>query len=154
MYKYISSKSELYRYVVDYSLEKLREHFNRFSYNEPSTIKDFLLAYSEHEFAFYTHHPYYYRIHINVFVKSNEPIDLEIREELKQLPESYFNQLMFSIDRDLDEKMMNIYKWVLDGINKKYYSIMMKQNQEKIKDKYLEELNDYLTILEKTKTEE
>jgi AcrR family transcriptional regulator len=155
MYKYISSKSELYRYVIDYSLRELEQHFSKFNPTDVKSIKDFLMEYSEHEFDFYQKHPNFYKLHINVFINSDEEIDSEIREELKHLPESFFHRLMSSLDMDIDEKTINLYKWLLEGINKKYYQILLNNdNQEKLKNEYLSELSEYLELLNKITTEE
>jgi TetR/AcrR family transcriptional regulator len=155
MYKYISSKSELYRYVIDYSLRELEQHFSKYNPTDVKSIKDFLLDYSEHEFNFYQNHSNFYKLHINVFINSDEKIDREIREELRHLPESFFHRLMASLDKDIGEKTINIYKWVLEGINKKYYRILLNNdNQEKLKYEYLSELSEYLELLKKITTQE
>jgi len=155
MYKYISSKKDLYRYVIKYTIDKLIEHYKNNQINQSTSIKDLLIKYSEIEFDFYFNHENYYQLHINAFINSNEQIDQDIRREYGTFQESFFQKLISTANFNFSEMEIDIYRWVIEGINKKYYlKTSTIENNNDLKDKYIKELDKYLQILDKLNPKE
>lgn len=148
MYKYCSSKEELYHYIVETTVKELIEHVDQFTERAGEGLHEMLFRYTEHEFDFYLRNREYSLLHSRVFMHSSDDIDLEIKKNYQQESAQLFYRIMGNGRTKLSSEILKIYQWVLVGLKTDFYkSLSGTDNLEKMKEEYKSELQKIFDIL-------
>ncbi len=148
LFKYFSSKLQLYTYLVQIAVDRLLTHMER--YHEPQDDwQAILLHHASVEFDFLIHEPAVYRFFYRIQQDLDHPKLQEVREHLTADASRYLMQLYermhFSIQDDfLLEHITLIFK----GYNETFVqSLHQQQATEQDKARYLNGLKKHLNLI-------
>lgn len=117
LYEYISSKKELYLFIVNFTYEKLYSYLRRRIESEhtplPSDILERFKVVSDIAIDFYIEHPEY----IKLIVKTYKIHDIDIENRVKNIFSSEFMSIFDSIENDSvkydKDRIFELLMWLL-----------------------------------------
>lgn len=150
LYKYCSSKEELYRYIIKKSLSDMKPLFSMLS-DGPGvqSVRAFIQGYCRREFAFYAENPLYYRLHTKAFSPESLRQDPALQQLITEGTSSIYESLRALIP---DPITCDLYLWTLQGLNQRYMNRLSKidpgMSLDEVSRAYSRELELYLYRLE------
>ncbi|MBZ2174338.1 TetR/AcrR family transcriptional regulator [Schnuerera sp. xch1] len=154
LFKYFINKEDLYFYILDYVIADLSRSLKDELPKLKGDLFQIVLIYAEAEFNWYIENTNKYRLLKRAFSDDNSSIYIKTMERYKLIGDSFYYKILENIETQIlnweKEKVLNILKWILEGLNEKF----MKEadqysNINDIKDCYFNELNQYIEMLKK-----
>lgn len=154
LFYYFKTKKDLYFYLVNYSLDFIKEHYlDVLDINEPDFIKRLVDA-TKLKMKVFKKHPYIFHFLGTLFI--NDDIDLPAKLKKKYITfqqQGYsimyenIDKTLFRDDVDVD-KAFQLIQWSIDGYQNNLINILKGQKLTDIDfDPYWDEFFEYLTVL-------
>jgi len=142
LYEYITSKEELFLYIVDYGYEKLHKHLAWEARKEgrelPSALVDRMFLYAENAIEFYIKNPAY----VSLIANTHKISERKVEKKVDIISRDHFNRLFedcdFSTINIPKRKALDIASWLIMKTRYDFLSeIEVESDIEKIKEDYL-----------------
>ena len=142
LYEYISSKEELFLYIVDYGFLKLDNHLNGVGWDDksrlPSVLADRMYLYAESAIDFYIGNPVY----VSLIANTHKISDRAVEKKVEKISRGHFNRLFedcdFSSVNMPKRKALEIASWLVMKTRYDFLSGLESESDiEKVKDDYL-----------------
>lgn len=146
LFKYFSTKLNLYAYLVNIAVSRLLEHFNS-NKVEGENWRERILKHASIEFDFLINEPVVYRFFYNLVTELESRELRHIKENLYKIANVYQKKIFLSIDipKDNFEFLSSHISFLLKGYNQ-YFFETLNNFEVGIEDKneYLEGLKTHL----------
>jgi len=152
LYEYITTKKELFLYMVEYTYEQLYGYLEARIRSEvdtlPADLLDRVRLVSELAIDFYIEHPQY----VSLIVRTHEVLD----EEMQQQVDRFFNKHFMDIFGNSDESILrfkkgritNLVMWLLLKTRYEFLTEFKKnKDADVVKHNYLRNWDFYLSVL-------
>jgi AcrR family transcriptional regulator len=142
LYEYISSKEELFLFIVNYGYEKLYAHLSwdlrRAHGGLPTALIDRMYLYAESAIDFYINNPAY----VSLIANTHKISERSVEKKVDKISLDHFNRLFadcdFSTINIPKRKALDIASWLIMKTRYDFLSeIEVESDIEKIKDDYL-----------------
>jgi len=149
LYKYFSTKLELYIFLVNIAVERLLKHYDTYEVKGENWKKR-LLNYASIEFDFLIKEPITYQFFYKLVNEINHPQLKSIKKELEELSNKYLSKIFHSINLPTEnfEFLTSHISYILSGYNQTFFeslsSIKVVSNE---KDRYLSGLKTHLNFV-------
>lgn len=147
LFKYFETKEDLFFFLIDYVVQRMTKQPLNLSDNLFERIRQ----YAEYEFDFYLENPIEYNFLKKAFYDENSSMSTKTIEKYTKQAEESFYDLCQSKEFDLNKQreLADILKWVLKGFNEEFIHSQKSTQPENLKNLYLEQLDQYLTLLKR-----
>ena len=152
LFHYFGSKEALYLYIVDQSVTQVVKRVNESMVNIPDDFIEFIKISAVMEFDLYIENPQMMHLFKEAFSGKTE-ISKKILKHYRVEADQFFDQMTAEYDFPSSaykrDYIMNVFRWVLKGLNDNFLDEIntLEDNGEKLKHRYLNELNIYLNML-------
>lgn len=157
LFYYFKTKKELYKYLIDYSLDYIRAEFlNKIDFKEEDLIEKYKKL-SKQKLQAYMANPHVFNFLGTIYIQQQKvdlPDDL-LQKLIKTQEESVsriFNNIDSSLFRDdlSSDQVIKLIRWSIEGYqNELINSLQGKQLSEVDFDPYWDEFHDFLDTLKK-----
>jgi len=154
LYEYISTKEELYLFIVEYSYSKLYEYINRSLEHEGRSLPDDLLerfaVVARIAIDFYIEHP----AMIGIIARTSRIDNPELSDKTARIFDAHFS-VVFGTAGDSNlavpkERLLEFLKWILIKTRNDFLKeLSAGLPAETVTAHYLEEWDFFLTVLRK-----
>ncbi len=149
LYKYFSTKLELYVFLVDLAVKRLLKHYDSYEVKGVNW-KERLLNYASIEFDFLINELITYQFFYKLVNEINHPQLKSIKKELEELSNKYLSKIFNSINLPKENfKFLTLHiSYILKGYNQSFFDSL---NSSKVvsneKDRYLLGLKTHLNFV-------
>lgn len=152
LFKYFTNKEDLYFYILDDSIQCFLDSSKEAITTLPNDFFERVVTYADIEFTWYMHHPMAYRLLKKAFIDDQSDIYKKTIKKYQVMGNSFFYTLFQDINMNGckwdKNKILELLKWLLEGFNASFMKdIAGNEGIDSIKDRYLKELQEYMTIL-------
>lgn len=154
LFKYFSSKEDLYFYILDTITAELSTSLEKASGAFPTELFSLVVLCSEAEFAWYISHPEKYTLILNAFTKSDTEIFHKTAARYNSIEQDIFYKLLENVDTSRlkwdKKKTADIIKWFLKGFNEDFRNTVCASSSaglERIEKEYVNSLTGYMELL-------
>lgn len=153
LFKYFHTKEDLFFYVLDYVLGNFISELSGEAVNLSDDLLERVVQYVEIEFSWYLRNPAQYKLIQKAFFDENSEIFPKIEKRYELVGDRFYDRLFQGIIFDKfkwgKQKILNVLKWLLKGFNDELIkkTILNDNNIKSVKENYLRELREYLTII-------
>lgn len=152
LYEYISSKEELFLFIVNYSYNKLFSHLclesGKRGEKLPSSLVDRMLLYAETAIDFYIKNPIYVSLIANTYKISDRKVERKVETISRKHFSNLFDDCDFSTINTPKSKALDIVSWLIMKTRYDFLSgIENESDFVKIKEDYLENWTYIVRIL-------
>ncbi|MBI9109381.1 MAG: TetR/AcrR family transcriptional regulator [Spirochaetales bacterium] len=142
LYEYISSKEELFLYIVNYGYEKLNSHLGWDSWKKdrrlPLALVDRMYLYAENVIDFYITNPAYVSLIVNTHKISERSVEIKVDKISREHFNRLFEDCDFSTINIPKRKALDIASWLIMKTRYDFLSeIEVESDIDKIKEDYL-----------------
>ncbi len=152
LYEYISSKKELFLFIVEHSYSELydylKERIRADHQNFPKDILERILLVSSFAIDFYLIHPGF----ISLITKTQQITEKEISRQIHNYFASQFLDIFGDVDESRlnfpKEKILDLFSWLLLKTRQEFMEELSKdQDIQTIHDNYMNNWDFYISIL-------
>lgn len=153
LFKYFDTKEDLYFYMLDHVIEnflkELKEEVTKLSQN----LLERVAKYAELEFSWYLKNPTQYKFFKKALLDSDLEIFQKIEKRYKLDTDRFYHSIFQGINFNQFEwdkqKILDVLQWLLKGFNDEFIkkTILDDNKIKNVKEDYLRELREYLTII-------
>lgn len=154
LFKYFHTKEDLFFYVLDSVLGNFISELSGEVANLSDDLLERVVQYAEIEFSWYLRNPAQYKLIQKAFFDESSEIFSKIEKRYELVGDRFYDRLFQEIRFDHlqwdKSKILDILKWLLKGFNEEFINKTVRDDNEinYLKELYLRELQDYMTILQ------
>lgn len=153
LFKYFDTKEDLYFYILDHVLENFLQELKKEVTKLSQNLLERVAKYAELEFSWYLKNPTQYKFIKRAFFDSDSEIFQKIEKRYKLDSGRFYHSIFQDINFDRfkwdKQKIFDVLQWLLKGFNEEFIkkTILSDNNLKNVKENYLRELREYLTII-------
>lgn len=148
LFKYFSTKIELYTYLVDTAVESLLQHLSKYKL-EGNDWREILLSHSKTEFDFLVKQPIIYHFFYRMQKDINDPQLSSIKDDLVAKSNRYLKEIyqQTNLDPAKDKLLMEHISFILKGYNEQFVLSLNDKASEQDKERYIKGLKKHLELI-------
>ncbi len=153
LFKYFVDKEDLYFFILDTVMGEMLRDMESEVENLSTELFQRIIDYSVLEISWYIKNPEKGRLIIGATMEKDEEICNKMAERYSVHGENIYYELLNGIEEENlrigKDKIADILKWVLEGFTKTFLEKVdiNKESFERLREKYIQELSDYIEIL-------
>lgn len=153
LFKYFTDKEDLYFFILDTVMREMLGDIEGKVENLSTNLFQRIIDYSALEISWYIKNPDKGRLIMSAVAEKDEEICSKMAARYGARGENIYYELFAGIEGENlkinKEKIAELLKWVLEGFNKSFMkqANINKESFEQLKEKYTQELSEYIEIL-------
>lgn len=153
LFKYFIDKEDLYFFILDTVMGEMLRDMESEVEDLSTELFQRIIDYSALEISWYIKNPDKGSLIMSAVMEKDEEICSKMTERYGAHGENIYYELLAGIEEENlkvgKEKIAELLKWVLEGFNKTFLkkADINKESFEQLKEKYIQELSDYIEIL-------